>query len=103
MKVNVICYRFKPFIGSTFCGNFDCQMREETVLGRAVPVFNFRSNVYDIACMKFLGRFAPFLIIADTGSNKQYLTAFMMNMPVVTATWFECNVTDRYALRGEHI
>ena len=58
-------------------------MLEPTVLCCSMPVFYFRRNIHNIACMQLLCRFFPLLIPATSACYKQDLTAFMMNMPII--------------------
>ena len=57
-----------------------------------MPVLYFRLNVYYITRGKTPCRLLPFLVPALTVSTKQYLSAFVVNMPVIAATRFKCYI-----------
>ena len=57
-----------------------------------MPVLDTHRNIYYIARVQLLCRFAPFLIVTSSGHADEDLSAAafgMMNMPVVTAAGFK--------------
>lgn len=61
-------------------------MGKPTVFRRAVPMFNPFRNIDDITRFQFLRRLSPFLIPAAAGNDKQGLSGFVMNMPVIAGS-----------------
>lgn len=71
-----------------------------------MPVFYICRNVHHITGMKLSCRLAPFLIIAAPCSDEQNLPAAVfctVDMPVIAAAWFECDISDVYLLGGKHV
>ena len=54
-----------------------------------MPMLHFRRNIDDITGVHLLSRFSPLLIISTSGSTEQNLSAFVMNMPVIPASWLK--------------
>ena len=67
-------------------------MLEPRIFSGTVPVFYFCRDGDDGARSHFLRFLAPFLIPAATGDADQYLHLFVMDMPIVTAARFECDI-----------
>src|SRR5574344_782251 len=64
-------------------------MLKPTVFGGTVPMFHFcRDGDYFSRC-ELYGRLSPFLIPTATGYANQYLNAFMVDMPVISAARFK--------------
>ena len=100
--VFLIRNRLKPLIGRSFSRHFEGKMLEPGIRSRAVPVFYFRRDVYNISGFQLLCLFAPFLIIAPSACYKEDLTAFVMDMPVIAAARLESHVADAYSFCSEH-
>ena len=102
--VVLIIYGFEPFRFPVFPGNFNGQMLEPAVLGRAVPVLDTFGNIDDVAGMKLAGFFSPFLVPAASADADQHLSAAftgMMDMPVIPAAGFKGDVKNGHLRRGE--
>ena len=62
-----------------------------------MPVLDLSRNIDAIAQFHFDRRLAFFLIITAPGNANNNLTATvfgMMNVPIVAASWFKCDVVD---------
>ena len=68
-----------------------------------MPVLYLGRNVNHISRVQFLSGFAPLLIITPSSGTKQNLTAFMVNVPVITATRLKSHIPDCYPFCGKHI
>ncbi len=69
-----------------------CKVLEPGILGGTVPMLCALRDIYDVACMKSDGRFAPFLIDAFPTHTYEYLMCSVMDVPVVAAARFKSYV-----------
>lgn len=60
-------------------------MLEPGIRRCAMPVLYFRRDIYNVSGFQLLSLFTPLLIIAASACYKEDLTAFVMDVPVVTA------------------
>jgi len=78
-------------------------MRKPAIGGRTVPVFDPRRNIHHIPGGKLTRRLIPLLIPAASAGYQQDLSAFMVDMPVVSTAGLKHHIADIDAFRGEHI
>ena len=77
-------------------------MRKPAIRRSTVPVLDTHRNIYCIARVQLLCRFAPFLIVTMPGHADENLSAAvfrMMNVPVVTAAGFKGYIVNTDLLR----
>lgn len=67
-----------------------------------MPMLHFRCNIDDITGFHLLSRFSPLLIISTSGSAEQNLSAFVMNMPVISASWLKGYICNSNSFRCQH-
>lgn len=88
LAVRFVRNRLTPFVGCLFTGHLNGQVGKPAILGRAMPVLDFRRDDDHIAGVQFTRRLAPFLIIATACRAEQNLPAAllgMVDMPIVAA------------------
>lgn len=69
-----------------------------------MPVLHTGWNIHHIAWMQFLGFLAPRLVPAPAAEADQHLSAAvgsMVDVPVVPAARFKCDVEHRHLLGGQ--
>ena len=94
-----IGHRFKPFVRSILPGNFESKVGKPTIGSGTMPMLYIRRNVNNRTRKYLYCRFTLFLIPALSGyTNKHLPPSFrgFVNMPIVTATWFERNIGNIY-------
>ena len=67
-----------------------------------MPMLHFWCNIDDITGFHLLSRFSPLLIISTSGSAEQNLSAFVMNMPVIPASWLKSYICNSNSFRCQH-
>lgn len=78
-------------------------MSKPTVFSRTMPVLHVGRDMDDSARQNLLCRLTFLLIPATTSYADQHLTTALgsvMYMPIIAATWFECNISKRNLLLG---
>ncbi len=73
----------------------DSEMSKPAVGRRTMPVIDIRGDFDHISGQKFPSLSAALLIEADAADRNQKLSAGM-TMPVVAASWLECDIGDRH-------
>ena len=67
-----------------------------------MPVFGIRWNAYSLPGLQLLWHFIFKLIVTTASNGNENLRSVMMDMPVITASWFEGHIVNRDLRRAEH-
>ena len=81
-----------------------CQMRKPFIRCSTMPVFNTCRNINAVTWLHFYSFVAFLLIISSSGNAYQNLSSAtfrMMNMPVISASRFECHIENSNLRSGD--
>lgn len=97
---------FEPDVFAALGGDFYGEMLEPAVLFSAVPMLDPGGDVDHVARAERTGGLAPFLIPALSGCDYEDLTPSflcLVDVPIVAAGGFKCDVGDKYLLRRQRM
>ena len=99
LVILLIAHSLQPLVGGVLARYFKGEMGKPAVFRSTMPMLYVGWNMDDGAWENLLCRLAFFLIPAASGYTYQHLPAALCGVvyvPVVTATWLEGNIEERY-------
>ena len=99
LVILLIAHSLLPLVGGVLARYFKGEVGKPAVFCSSVPMLHVGRNMDDCAWENLLCRLAFFLIPAASSYAYQHLPAALCGVvyvPVVTATWLEGNIEERY-------